>query len=237
MIETCQCVIRVSVYVPCGRYHRWYQVEKLSVQKAKSVKKIFWPPRIDLFLPKFHCGCTDWKQKRALLWLSPLLSSNSNLLFALSNISKGGHSFSNAGPFSAIVVFSPIDYVLKGRSHDFYKKYYLEIESNLFAYLQFPLGVVKVHQLWSQTINMCNKKLIGVQIGRAAWKCLHDCQKIFPRSLKSKSFLMFLFSSVTRLCFVNDLHVWVDINTWSFWLVQRFCQIVILSNLFDHILS
>ena len=83
MIETCQCVIRVSVYVPCGRYHRWYQVEKLSVQKAKSVKKIFWPPRIDLFLPKFHCGCTDWKQKRALLWLSPLLSSNSNLLFAL----------------------------------------------------------------------------------------------------------------------------------------------------------
>lgn len=45
---------------------------------------------------------------------------------------------------------------LKGRSHDFYKKYYLEIESNLFAYLQFPLGVVKVHQLWSQTINMCN---------------------------------------------------------------------------------
>ena len=57
---------------------------------------------------------------------------------------------------------------LKGRSHDFYKKYYLEIESNLFAYLQFPLGVVKVHQLWSQTINMCNKKLIGVQIGRAA---------------------------------------------------------------------
>ena len=109
-------------------------------------------------LPKFHCGCIDWKQKRALLWLSPLLSSNSNLLFALSNISKGGHSFSNAGPFSAIVVFSPIDYVLKGRSHDFYKKYYLEIESNLFAYLQFPLGVVKVHQLWSQTINMCNKK-------------------------------------------------------------------------------
>ena len=55
-------------------------------------------------LPKFHCGCTDWKQKRALLWLSPLLSSNSNLLFALSNISKGGHSFSNA-------VFGPIDYV------------------------------------------------------------------------------------------------------------------------------
>ena len=44
------------------------------------------------FLPKFHCGCTVWKQKRALLWLSPLLSSNSNLLFALSNISKGGHS-------------------------------------------------------------------------------------------------------------------------------------------------
>jgi len=79
-----------------------------------------------------------------------------------------GWTFSNAGPFSAIVVFSPIDYVLKGRSHDFYKKYYLEIESNLFAYLQFPLGVVKVHQLWSQTINMCNKKLIGVQIGRAA---------------------------------------------------------------------
>ena len=67
-----------------------------------------------------------------------------------------GWTFSNAGPFSAIVVFSPIDYVLKGRSHDFYKKYYLEIESNLFAYLQFPLGVVKVHQLWSQTINMCN---------------------------------------------------------------------------------
>ena len=109
------------------------------------------------FLPKFHCGCTVWKQKRALLWLSPLLSSNSNLLFALSNISKGGHSPINAGPFSAIVVFSPIDYVLKGRSHDFYKKYYLEIESNSFAFLHFSLGVVKVH-LWSQTINMCNKK-------------------------------------------------------------------------------
>ena len=109
------------------------------------------------YLPKFHCGCTVWKQKRALLWLSPLLSSNSNLLFALSNISKGGHSPINAGPFSAIVVFSPIDYVLKGRSHDFYKKYYLEIESNSFAFLHFSLGVVKVH-LWSQTINMYNKK-------------------------------------------------------------------------------
>ena len=46
-----------------------------------------------------------------------------------------GWTFSNAGPFSAIVVFSPIDYVLKGRSHDFYKKYYLEIESNSFAFL------------------------------------------------------------------------------------------------------
>ena len=154
MIETWQCVIRVSVYVAdIIADIKWKNFQC----KRPSQSRRYFDLLALIFFTKIPLWMYSLKAEEGSLWLSPLLSSNSNLLFALSNISKGGHSPINAGPFSAIVVFSPIDYVLKGRSHDFYKKYYLEIESNSFAFLHFSLGVVKVH-LWSQTINMCNKK-------------------------------------------------------------------------------
>ena len=89
MIKTWQCVIRVSVYMAdIFADIKWKNFQcKGQVSQEDILASSHWS-----FLPKFHCGCTVWKQKRALLRLSPPLSSNSNLLFALSNISKGGHS-------------------------------------------------------------------------------------------------------------------------------------------------
>jgi len=76
--------------------------------KAKSVKKIFWPPRIDLFCQNSIVDVQIESRRGLFMIIATIVVKFKSIVRTLKYFT--GWTFSNAGPFSAIVVFSPIDY-------------------------------------------------------------------------------------------------------------------------------
>ena len=76
--------------------------------KAKSVKKIFWPPRIDLFCQNSIVDVQFESRRGLFMIIATIVVKFKSIVRTLKYFK--GWTFSNAGPFSAIVVFSPIDY-------------------------------------------------------------------------------------------------------------------------------
>ena len=76
--------------------------------KAKSVKKIFWPPRIDLFCQNSIVDVQFESRRGLFMIIATIVVKFKSIVRTLKYFK--GWTFSNADPLSAIVVFSPIDY-------------------------------------------------------------------------------------------------------------------------------
>ena len=155
MIETWQCVIRVSVHMAdIIADIKWKNFQC----KGPSQSRRYFGLLALIYFTKIPLWMNSLKAEEGSFMIIATIVVKFKSIVRTLKYFKGWTFILQCRSFFSYCCIQSNWLCLKGRSHDFYKKYYLEIESNLFAYLQFPLGVVKVHQLWSQTINMCNKK-------------------------------------------------------------------------------